>query len=50
VTIKETGLYGRTYDVGAVLVRFLVSRDILPEPLDLYPGDVLIVRYRITVT
>jgi hypothetical protein len=50
VTVKETGLYGRTYDVGAVLVRFLVSRDVLPSPIDLYPGDVLIVRYRVTVT
>jgi hypothetical protein len=50
VTIKETGLYGRTYDAGGVLVRFLVSRDVLPDPIDLYPGDVLIVRYRVLVS
>jgi hypothetical protein len=54
-TIRETGLYGICYmmqDPQHVIGwrNFLVSRDVLSSPVDVSPGDVLIVRYRISVS
>jgi hypothetical protein len=49
-TIRETGLYGLCPDEGVIYRRWLVSRDILTNPVDVAPGDILIVRYRVTIS
>jgi hypothetical protein len=54
-TIRETGLYGICYmmqDPQHVIGwrNFLVSRDVLSTPVGVKLGDVLIVRYRISVS
>jgi hypothetical protein len=48
--INETGLYGTYRDEGGTDHVFLVSRDVLTTPIHVVPGDVLIVRYRITIS
>jgi hypothetical protein len=48
--IKETGLYGMIRAEGRVNAVFLASRDILSTPIHVVPGDVLIVRYRVTIS
>jgi hypothetical protein len=48
--IKETGLYGRLARSYINTNRFLVSRDVLSTPIHVVPTDVLIVRYRITIS
>jgi hypothetical protein len=48
--IKETGLYGWATDTNLNDYNFLASRDILSTPIHVVPGDVLFVRYRITIS
>jgi hypothetical protein len=48
--IKETGLYGKLARDSSNTNRFLVSRDVLSTPIHVVPTDVLIVRYRITIS
>jgi len=48
--VKETGLYGTFKAESGGEYTFLVSRDVLTTPIHVVPGDVLIVRYRITIS
>ena len=48
--IKETGLYGKILYYVDSYATYLASRDVLTTPIHVVPGDVLIVRYRITIT
>jgi len=48
--VKETGLYGQFVATDRNDYKFLVSRDVLTTPIHVLPNDVLIVRYRITIS
>jgi hypothetical protein len=48
--IRETGLYGQFASDPNVYYSFLASRDVLSSPIHVVNGDVLIVRYRITIS
>jgi hypothetical protein len=48
--VKETALYGKAIKGYHDYFTYMVSRDILSSPIHVIPGDVLIVRYRITIS
>jgi hypothetical protein len=48
--VKEIGLYGSTVIDYYTTKKYLVSRDVLTTPIHVVQGDVLIVRYRITIS
>jgi len=51
VTINEVACYGNFRDTGGVDREFMITRDVLPEPISLTAGDLLTLEYKfITAT
>jgi hypothetical protein len=48
-TIREVGLFGAFWTSADSHNKFLVSRDLLPSPISMEVGDVVVIYYRITV-
>jgi hypothetical protein len=48
-TIREVGLFGAFWLSPDNYGKFLVSRDVLPSPISMEQGDVVMIFYRVTV-
>ena len=50
ITIREAGIYSRAYDSSNTWRTFCIVRDVLPEPVTIFPDQVLVVTYTFQLT